>query len=476
MFSSINVTVEDGNLGRSTVEGSGVQVTIGVSDVTSTVPLLITNTMKVEAIKEKLGYTPLADACMDAAENGLKENYALPVPADIQGVIGEITHSGEGTGSISVEGNPNNVYQVVVEITETGSLNDGLFRYSIDGGNIFTEEQVIPMSGTYEMPKTGLTLKFTVEDESPQVFIEGDAYSFETTEPTLNNQSVLQAVEQLKNSNISFEIVHIVGVSGKALWAALQQEAEELLDIYKKPVIFLVEGRAVREGETLDEYLAAMKEERRGINSIYLCVSLSYGIYTRKDLSTRNINLAGVLSGLFGQAKESLSVGCVREFPISSAKLLQLIPEGIGDYAKLLDEAGYTVFRQYTGLEDYYVSNAKTLASEDSDFPYVENVRVLNRIIREVTKRATENIQQEIDPEEIETSVKKIESEMNIAMDDCLDDKIISSGEVTIDTENVNILVDETLDVSAEWVPMGTARVFNISFGVQNPYTSSEAE
>ena len=134
------------------------------------------------------------------------------------------------------------------------------------------------------------------------------------------------------------------------------------------------------------------------------------------------------------------------------------------------------MFRQYTGLEDYYVSNARTLASENSDFPYVENVRVLNRIVREVTKRATVNIQQEIDPEEIETSVKGIESELNIAMDDCLDDKIISSGEVTIDTENVNILVDESLDVNAEWVPMGTARVFNISFAVQNPYTSSETE
>ena len=72
MFSSVNVNVEDGNLGRSTVEGRGVQVTIGVSNVKSTVPLLITNTMKPDVIKEKLGYTPLADACMDAAENGLK--------------------------------------------------------------------------------------------------------------------------------------------------------------------------------------------------------------------------------------------------------------------------------------------------------------------------------------------------------------------------------------------------------------------
>lgn len=40
-------------------------------------------------------------------------------------------------------------------------------------------------------------------------------------------------------------------------------------------------------------------------------------------------------------------------------------------------------------------------------------------------------------------------------MDDCDDDKIISSGEVTIDTENTNILVDETLTVNAEWASDG---------------------
>ena len=76
-----------------------------------------------------------------------------------------------------------------------------------------------------------------------------------------------------------------------------------------------------------------------------------------------------------------------KDFPISSAKLLKLIPEGISEYTEKLDEMGYTVFRQYTGLENYYVSNANTLAPDNSDFPYVENVRVLNRIVREVTKK-----------------------------------------------------------------------------------------
>ena len=42
MFSEVNVKVEDGNLGRSSVTSRNAQVKIGVSDVKSSIPLLIT--------------------------------------------------------------------------------------------------------------------------------------------------------------------------------------------------------------------------------------------------------------------------------------------------------------------------------------------------------------------------------------------------------------------------------------------------
>ena len=94
------------------------------------------------------------------------------------------------------------------------------------------------------------------------------------------------------------------------------------------------------------------------IRDRYVCVCLSVASYVRKDLRTQSINMAGVVTGLLGQAKESLSIGCVKQFPVSSAKLLKLLPEGIEEYSQVLDELGYTVFRQYNGLEDFYVSNA----------------------------------------------------------------------------------------------------------------------
>ena len=44
---------------------------------------------------------------------------------------------------------------------------------------------------------------------------------------------------------------------------------------------------------------------------------------------------------------------------------------------------------------------------------------------------------------------------------------------VTIDTENLNILVDEKLDINITYVPMGHVREMNLTFAVENPYSAS---
>lgn len=473
MWSEVNPIVEDGNLGKNSSTGNNAQIKIGVSSTVSNTPILITNTMKPTQIKEKLGYTPLADACIDATENGLKTIYAFPIKADIKGEIGEITKSGTSSGTFNVEGNPYNAFDVVVKITETGDTNEGSFQYSVDGGNNFSDELTIPLSGLYEITETGLILKFEDVESDEKSFLEDDVYSFSTTAPTMSNESVLKAVEKIQNYNKEVELCHIVGTSTKTLWAALQMSALELMEIYKKPLIFLCEARPCGSDETLDEYVAAMAQERKDISSLFVCVSLTQASYIRKDLRIQNINMAGVISGLIGQAKESLSIGNVENFPISSEKLLKILPEGIEEHIKQFDAMGYTVFRQYDGKEDYYVANGNVMAPYGSDFPYIESVRVLNRIVRQVCMKATDKIQCEIDPLDLEGSLAPIQAHLNIPIDECISDKIISSGEVTINTDNLNVLVDETLDVEVEWVPMGTVRKFNINFKVNNPVGGS---
>ena len=473
MYGDVNVSVEDGNLGKSGSVGIGTQFKIGVSSVTSDVPILITGTMTVKKIIEKLSHCPLADACIDSVEWGANEIYCIPVKADVDGDISEITHTGASTGTVSVDGKPSNEFSILIEVLESGNTNVGTVKYSIDGGYSYTEELTIPTNGKLLLSDTGLTVTFTNTGEEEISFIKGDVYSLSTTSPVMNNSSIISAVEKLININTEFEYVHVVGTTNKAVWAALASLANDFLTKYKKPLFFVCEARTKTSEETLDQYMNAMYQERKGISNFYIQVVLSNATYQRKDGRVQDINMAGLITGLYCQAKESQSIGEVKSFPISSAKLIKLLPDGIEDYIKQFDAMKYTTIRQYIGKEDYYVTSANMMSPETSDFNYAEDVRVLNRLVKAVRSAAINELQTEIDPEDIENSVVVIQEELNTPVEDAKEDKVIASGSVSIDIENLNILVDESLDISITYVPMGHARNMNIKFAVENPYTTA---
>ena len=250
MFGDVNVKVEDGNLGRSSSTGTGTSIKIGISNVESKSPILISGTMNAKKIKEKVGNTPLADACIDAVEWGASSIYCIPVKAGTAGTIGKITEDKKGYGTFEVKGSPNNAYDIVVEVMDAGECNEGSFRYSLDGGNTFTEEMTIPITGEAELATTGLTAKFT-DAEGADSFMEGDRFTFSTTSPAMSNEAVISAVESLINSPLMFEFVHIVGVSSKALWASLCTIANDFLTKYKRPLFFVCEARGKKADESL---------------------------------------------------------------------------------------------------------------------------------------------------------------------------------------------------------------------------------
>lgn len=475
MYGDVNATVEDGNLGLSMDTGTGVHVKIGISSVETNVPILITGTMKPEKIKEKLGLSPLADACMDSIENGAGTIYCIPINEFISGSFEELKKDGNGKGTVSFQGKPNNSYDIRLFIIEAGRLNQATMKYSLDGGYTYSEEFTIPMDGSYEIPNTGVTMLFQeagLEEEKMQSFLAQDCYSIHTNAPTMSNEVVLKAVDTLKSNTTQYEYVHIVGESGKTLWAALTAKAEEFLMVQKKPLFFICEGRYKREDETVDAYVTAMIQERKGIQSKYLQVVLSYSYYIRMDGREQRINNAGIVCGLYSLASESQSIGETKSFSISEAKMEHLLPVGIEDYIFQLDKEKYLTFRQYEGLEGFYVTSANVMSPENSDYRYAEDVRVSNRLIKAVRNKALYELQVQIDPSELEVSLKNIEEQLNIPIEKARDDKIISHGEVKIEANQTDILVSEQINITISYVPFGHLRTINLSFAMENPYRS----
>lgn len=473
MLGDVNINVIDGGLGNNTTKGDGIHIKIGASNIEATEPITIKSSMDLDKINELIGLTPLRDAVLDSIENGSKIIYCIPVKPSTDGSIGTIISTKTGTGDIKFTGKPNNEYDITVKIISQGAANEAIFKYSIDGEYSFSDEITVPSSKQYVIPGSGITINFTEDTENAsESFAIDDIYKVTTKEPQMTNADVLAVVEKLKYLNITYEYVHIVGESSVALWAALAQETEKYLKTYYKPLFFVLEARNIQENEDLKVYVDSLIADRKTIKCNYLQVITARSKYLKLDGTTKDINNAAIVSGLYAKAKVQQSIGEVRSFSISESKMLKLLPEGIEEYIKDLDDAGFLTFRRYEGLSGYYVSNANMLSDENSDYKYAERVRVSNKMVKAVRKEALLNLQSQVDMEDPDGSIQKIAEFATAPLDEMKVAKEISSARIEV-PEGQDVLTDESISFRIWWTPIGIVREMNIDMSMENPLKTS---
>lgn len=467
MLRDVRTTISDGGL-ISSPSGTGVHAKIGVAPIVSTEPIIIKGSMSAKKIQEQLGLSPLADACMDSVENGANLIYCIPVAASVDGKNSEVKKTGTGTGTLTITGKPNNSYQMVVKITKEGGLNEAACKYSFDGGLKFSDEITIPIGGQLAIAPTGLTLVFAAGGENSKSFELNDTFAFSTTAPQMNNEDVLAAIDKLRKIKATVEFVHIVGEASKALWSACAVEAEKFFSTYFKPLFFVLEAPNITTEQTAQTYTATLLADRKGCNSIYVQVVTARGVYTRMDGTTQEINLAGVVSGFYAQADVQQSIGEVKSFHVPENKLLSLTPAGIEDCLADLDDGGFLTLRTYEGLAGWYVTNARMLAPEGSDYQYAERVRVHNRMAREVRKELLQQLQSQIDINNLDAELEAIAKFAETPLDQMVTDKEISSARIII-PEGQDILSTEKLNLIIRYVPIGYVREMEVNLGMENP-------
>ncbi|EJW16256.1 DUF2586 domain-containing protein [Paenibacillus alvei] len=469
MLRDVSTSITDGGLGIGTAKGEGVHVKIGVSPVTSSVPIIVTGNMSASKIKELLGASPLADATMDSVDSGSNKVYCLTVAPSVPGKVGKLLKEGTGTGNATVTGTPNNAYEVIIKITVAGGLNAAALRYSIDGIS-YSDELTLPASGELLIPETGLTFKFTETDtDKPNSFKVGDSYKVATKAPQMSNKDVLSALDKLRSSSFTFEFIHIVGESAKPLWAALTKEIEKFHFVYKRPVFMVCEATRQQENESIDDYVQRLITDRKGLQNYDLQVVSARSRYTRMDGRTQDINNAGIVCGLYARANPQQSVGETKTFSIPESKMKELLPAGIEDYIGLLDEESFLTFRRYEGLEGFYVTNARMMAPEGSDYRYAEDVRIKNKLIRQTRKEALIHLQSEVDMTDVQGSLETIAKFIETPIDEMVRNKEISAGRITVPAGQ-DILTTEKLEVIIRYVPVGHIREIRIDLGMENPF------
>ena len=436
MLRDVRSNVTDGLLGFATATGDGLHIKIGVSPSVTEKPITILGSMGASTIKSKLGLSPLADAVMDAVQGGAARVFCIPVAASTAGTIGEVTKTGDGGGS---------------------------------------DEITVPVTGSYEIEGTGLTIKFTEAsspDQKPSSFLVRDTYTLKTTAPSMTNGDVLGAIEKIKSFSEEFEFVHIVGESTVELWEAVSEAQKELMTVCHKPCFFLMEAAypADEADGDLSDWALKMEADRKRIKNSDIQVCAAWGRLVRLDGTTQIVNLAGLASGRYAMTKVSVSIGKTKDedalgFP--KTKLLELVPIGYDSTViELLDVAGYMTFREYDGLDDIFVYHTKMMCKDGSDFRYAEDVRVKNKIIRETRKKALQFKNDDIDLEDIQGELDARAKFISVPLDRMVEDKEISSYETTVDESCYDtFLEDETMSVIIRYLSRGYIREVVIDIG-----------
>lgn len=466
MLRDVRHEVTDGLLGISTDKGEGIHVKIGVSPIVSDTPIIITGNMTTAKIKQRLGNSPLADKVMDSVENGSARVLCFPVSATTAGTVGAVSSGTEGNGTCAVSGSPYNAFDIVIKITGQGGLNTASFIYSIDGGYSYSDELTIPLDGAFAINDTGLTVTFTVAEG--QKFNVDDVFTCKTTAPQMTNGDVLGAIEKLKTLNEDFEFVHIVGESSRELWSAVSAQQVILAEKYHKPMFFILEAYNITDSEQVEDYAFKLEADKKLIKNYDIQVVAARSLYTGMDGITREVNNAGIVAGMYAKAKVSQSIGETATFSIDSQKMQELRPTGIDEYIEVLDNASYLTFRQYDGLEGFYVTNAKMMSPDGSDYRYAEDVRVKNKIIKKTRKEALLQLQSDVDMEDVDGDLAAKGQFIQAPLEDMVKDKEISSVSISV-PEGQDILVTEKMHIIIRYVPRGKIREIVIDLGVSNP-------
>jgi hypothetical protein len=451
----VNINITDGGLGLITTSAVGKQAKVGVCSVGALNSIIILTDR--DQVADALGTGPLADACYDAFAAGASLIYAVRATSDVDGTIGTITKSGTGTGSLSASGTPLDAYDVIVKIITGGNLNEGVFQYSLDGGDTYSAKLTIPTTGTYVIPDTGITLTFTTGTGTS--FIAGDTFTFTVTAPGASVSSIQTAVDVLLNSSYIYEWIHVVGPTAQSLWVALDTLAQEAEADYRY-IHFIAECRGPESGETVDEWVSAVVALRNDFASAR--VSVVAGRLEITDAKTGRLvdrNGAGIYTGRLSTLDVQSSPGKVIEGALPSIN--QLNPSGITEgHIDTLDDAGFVTFTQHIGLEGFYITNGRMMAESISDYQYVELRRVMDKLCRNIHIKALRFLNAEAD----QKGIKALEAYLQAPVTQMVKDGELTSGKVII-PEDQDILTTSKVKVKIRCVPVPIMRTIEIDIG-----------
>lgn len=144
-----------------------------------------------------------------------KEELRAQLLKQLQG-IGFTQLTGFSTGTVTLTGTPTAEWDFRIKIIASGQLGTATFQWSSDGGLTYSGTITVPLSGTYAVSGTNLSIVFANAASGSSSFTSGDIYRVQTRQPSLQAtawQTGSVPLSMVENDAAALEDVYALGAT-----------------------------------------------------------------------------------------------------------------------------------------------------------------------------------------------------------------------------------------------------------------------
>lgn len=365
----LSLTVQDGGLGIVDLSSAEYSAKIGTcsSGTVNTVYAFSTP----GAVRSTLGYGPLAEACIYHIRASGKPVYAVRATGGSAGVASAVTHVGSGPTVTVGAGTPRDSYAIIIEVTGGGILGAGTMRYSLDGGDTYTPDIVIPAGGSYVLGNTGLTMTFAAG-----TYVDGDTYSVTCTEPRATLGNLGDAWDALHADRTKvWRFVHVVGggadASASAAIAAQMSTDLDAAALDRRYVHAICEAADVSTALLIAGFVSTTSKR--------VGVALGYCELRQADRAVMRRSAAWPYAARKAQVPVSIDPASLKGDEVPDPALPGVVSITVDSALDAsANNANFVTLRTHLGLPGFYVTNGLTLAPPGSDYQLVQYREIMD--------------------------------------------------------------------------------------------------
>ena len=442
MWSSVKEQITDGTSGLAP-NGGAIALVVGTSSKGGALPLALG---KKSDIADVFGYGEMPNR-LKAMQKTMADVSVLGLgtEGDIMGVISAV----ETIGSINITlaGAPLCASKVKCEVYTEGNIGQAELKISISGDLEKEEVLLIPEDGIIVLEDIGLTALVPLETD----YTGNCSWSWETTAPKSSFEVLEKAIKEALEiytpefvfiaQSVDADFVKSLGVLGEGLFED------------HKPVLFLTETD-LDESLSYEEAVAEKQVEFAKIDARFVSVVCMPKV---------DISVVGLCAGHITKARVNQSIGATNHFSIYD---YQFPLAWANVQSRALDESRFITLRTYAGLNNLFWSSGRTMASDKSDYRFIEVVRTVFKAIRLARRASLPYIQAPGD----EVGLQNLLAEVRNAIEG-----MISSSPRELDDYDVDLPAGQDvvnngvrLDISLFGIPIIRKILLNFMFRYTN--------